>query len=1149
MSETTPSNLIARRYQLLEELGRGGMGAVYRALDRLTGGHVALKQVQLPTPELLYSTKDSIARRLALAQEFKTLASLRHPNIISVLDYGFDSDRQPFFTMDLLEEAQTIVAVGHGRPLREQMGLLLDALLALSYLHRRGILHRDLKPDNVIVTAGTVKLLDFGLAVARKSGEHEDGRIVGTLTYIAPEVLTGYPASPASDLYAIGMIAYEMIAGRHPFGELVGHYLIPSILNETPDVGRLNLDERLSALLLRLLAKEPTERFSDAQELIQILEKIIGRTKSLETQAIRESFLQAADFVGRETEMSQLTQAIEQAIAGQGSAWLIGGESGVGKSRLLDEARTHSLVAGALAIRSQAVSETGLPYHLWRPIMRRLCLHTELTPFEISVLKPLAPDIANLLGLPDAPDPPELDPPAAHDRLLQVIEAVFRRQEQPLLLILEDIHWAGSENLAVLARLQRRAAELPLLILASFRADEQPASWDQFDQMRQLDLERLTPEDIAALSHSMIGDAANQERVRELLVSETEGNVFFLIEIIRALAEDAGQLDQIGRVTLPRHIFSGGISQIVNRRLSRAPEGAWPLLQLAAVAGRELDLALLQAAEPETDLERWLEVCSDAAVLAVQDGQWRFAHDKLREGLLRNLSPEKMPHLHARVAQLYEQIAPDSEEYGRLAYHWRQADKADKEAHYANLAGGQALSGGAFQESIAWFERALTLRPQAPSWQKGALRRQMAKALRGLGHLSEAREQCQLGLAELGYFSAFDSSGRLNLSILHHVSVQMLHRLLPRLYVSRTVRDLPELREATLIYIELGQIAFLQNETTLLLYVTLAELNCAERVGLTAEQSHAYGAMCVVAGLIPLHKLASLYHRQAEALAHELDNPLVSLLVGTRLSLYNAGIGRLETAAHQGKEAVTLAAKVGDRELWALAAVNYAVVLFWRGELAASRQLFEDLARRAVESKEKLHEVWGVGGQAAVALRQEDLAQARKLAERSLALLVDNPEPTSLINRYGVLAHIYLQQNKPELAREMAAQALAVMVEAGRPTVYTSLEGYAGAGEVCFALWEQAIEAGEAVDGPAGQMADAVLSHLKRYVQVFDLGRPLLLRCQGLAEWMRGRPAKAEQLWRESLAEAERMGMVHEQAQAQHELTGRKKSRPGNGAL
>ena len=199
---------IGSRYQLEAELGRGGMGAVYRALDRLTGDEVALKRVMTPAEKLQFASRlsgDSAASgstnlRVALAQEFHTLASLRHPNIIRVLDYGFDAERQPYLTMDLLHEPRSLLDAGQDQPLAVKINLLVQMLQALAYLHRRAVIHRDLKPDNVAVVVENgalhVLVLDFGLALTTDLAS-KTASLAGTLAYMAPEVLQGDDARDA----------------------------------------------------------------------------------------------------------------------------------------------------------------------------------------------------------------------------------------------------------------------------------------------------------------------------------------------------------------------------------------------------------------------------------------------------------------------------------------------------------------------------------------------------------------------------------------------------------------------------------------------------------------------------------------------------------------------------------------------------------------------------------------------------------------------------------------------------------------------------------------------------------------------------------------------------------------------------------------
>ncbi len=711
------ADLVNKRYQLLAQIGAGSMGVVYRAFDRLTGTTVALKRLIAESDSArseVFGNNDDL--RLLMAREFKSLAALHHPNVISVQDYGFDAERKPYFTMELLHQADTILQAGTGQTDKGKVELLAQVLQALAYLHQHDIIHRDLKPSNVLVRAGQVKLLDFGLATIVGQG----GGVSGTLAYLAPEVLEAAPAGRAADLYALGMIAYELFAGHHPFDTSNPSALIDAILDETPNFDLPSIPPPIAQVLKVLLTKEPEKRYSDARATIRAFSEAIQEPLPQETQETRESFLQAAQFVGREPELAKLEQALTEAVAGQGSAWLVGGESGVGKTRLVDEVRVQALVQGFVVLSGQAVSEGGNPYQLWQEFVRWLILLTDPDDLQTGVLKPLVPDIETLLGR-EVPNVPDLEPEAAQTRLLMVLIDLVQRcaVAQPTMIVLEDLQWARSNSLVVLRWFNRLVTResLPLVILATFRTDETPDLARNYPEMNLIELGRLTTEAIATLSVSMLGSAGTRPQIIEFLQEQTEGNTFFIVEVMRALAEEAGQLDQIAQMPLPTQIFAGGMRQVVERRLSSLPETAKPLLHLAAVAGRELDLPLLTTAAPEQDIEQWLATCADAAVLQIQDQRWHFAHDKLRQGVLLGLGAEQRKELHrligAAIEQVYaNQLAPHSAD---LAFHYHEAAEPELECRFARLAGEQAAIQFANDEAVAYLSRALALTAETDS--------------------------------------------------------------------------------------------------------------------------------------------------------------------------------------------------------------------------------------------------------------------------------------------------------------------------------------------------------------------------------------------------------------------------------------------------
>jgi tetratricopeptide (TPR) repeat protein len=694
-------------YVLDAKLGEGGMGIIYQARHRLDGRPVALKLVRRPeigAPGRPAASIDTVQPRLALAREFGTLSSLHHPNIVHVLDYGFDEQFGPYFTMELLEAPQTLPEAAAGLPLDGKLALLIQLLRALTYLHRRGLIHRDLKPHNVMCVRGVVKVVDFGLATRSAT----PSVVVGTVRYIAPELWDGQPPTVASDLFAFGVILYEVLTDELPERGDDNRPIRPRWFPR--DAADPVIADALWRITEALLATAPAARPSSADAVIGALGAVFGDVISFETPQTRESFLQASELIGRDREMAILSGALYQLIAGTGSCWLCHGESGVGKSRLFAELRTQALVYGAAVVHGQAVVEGGSSYHVWRPVLRALALRGELSDHDAGVLAAVLPELPDLLDRAIAPAP-AVPVAAAAERLFATIERLFSCQRRPTVIILEDLQWAGPDSLRLLADLAGRVSAMPILIVGNYRDDEAPALAIEIPA-RSFKLERLGRPAIGDLAASMIGAAGRRGELVDYLFRETEGNVFVLVEVLRELAEQAGELQRVDRMTLPERVMTGGIEAFARRRVDRLPEVHRELVELAAIAGRQLDLTALHelvAAEP---LDRWLRACANAAVLEYQDGGWRFTHDKLREALIAATPAERRTALHLRVARAieagYAGPARDTKA-ADLAHHFEAAGDGERAWRYRMRAGDLATRGCSYGDAREHYGRALTL--------------------------------------------------------------------------------------------------------------------------------------------------------------------------------------------------------------------------------------------------------------------------------------------------------------------------------------------------------------------------------------------------------------------------------------------------------
>lgn len=579
MFQAAENRLMAGRYRLETRLGAGGLFSVFRAYDRLTHQPVALKLVNAAQPSpaqtsiapdqqttpLISELERDTQSRLLLANEFQTLASLHHPHVVGVLDYGFDERQYPFFTMELLDPPTTILEAGWqpGIKLDRKVQLIIELLHALTYLHRHQIVHRDLKPNNVLVDQNShVKVLDFGLAVKSRIREVGYG---GTLYYMSPEVMNSEPATEASDLYAVGVMAYELIAGRHPFNISRVAALMRDVLTAPPDLTPVAeiAGDHLAQVIGRLLAKRPADRYPAAQSVIHEIYGALNREAPPEDRLIRESFLQSAPLVGRQEALCQLEAALDNALVTKGSAWLISGEAGIGKTRLIEEIRIRALVKGMTVLRGQARPDKNSSGLLWRSIIQSLVLSTSLHALEASVLKTILPNIGELIGHHVADAPPVDD---QSRRLAGVIASIFRRQAKPIVLILEDLY-EDEGNLLPVKELYKIVKTLPLMILAGDRGDDQHDFSSKFPDMRVLKLGRFSVDEIAEFTKSALG--SQDKKLINLLKKETEGNPLLIVEVLRTLADKAGGLAAITRIKHPAHILAQGMTDIMRRRQAR----------------------------------------------------------------------------------------------------------------------------------------------------------------------------------------------------------------------------------------------------------------------------------------------------------------------------------------------------------------------------------------------------------------------------------------------------------------------------------------------------------------------------------------------------------------------------------------------------
>lgn len=1157
--------LVGARYRLINKLGEGAEGSVHRALDRLTGRIITLKRLH-PAPDARRDgSSGSRDYRFQLAEEFRLLASLRHPNIVSVLDYGFDEDQQPYFTMDFEEGAVSITEAGMGKPLGLQIDLLVQTLRAIAYLHRHGIIHRDLKPDNVIVIGGQgVKVLDFGLSMHRDALARAGADWAGTPEYMAPEVLQGGGGSERADLYAFGMVAYELLAGGHPFRDLAGGSVLGTLLTPLPRPTDV-IDPRLRPVLEGLLAKAPGDRYRDASEVIAALASALDQPFAAETVSTRESFLQSAPFVGRRDEFAVLVERMRAAASGRGGTVLVAGESGVGKSRLLEELRIQALVEGLLVVRGQAVRQGGSPYHAWRDVLAHLLLRATLDDGDAQIVGAVVPTVGELLER-EVGDPPEMDGDAAQLRLLLVLERLVRRQPGPLLIVLEDLQWAGSESLKLIRGLGQAAGALPVLLVGSVRDDEAPRLHERLGPVEVLRLARLEPDATADLVEGMIGPSGRRPSLLTLLERETEGIPFFVVEVVRALAESAGGLAKLDRASLPKRVLSGGIQKVLQRRLHRLAPWSVEPLAAAAVIGRTVDVSLMRVIHPELDLEAWLLDCVEAAVLEVADQQWRFAHDKLREQVLEDLSAAQHRTLHRSVAEAIERDFVDRQDaITALAHHWREADQPAKEAEYASRAGVIALQSGAYHEAIGHLARALELLrvptpahasdrrrtrrpaalgtrldpnagidPESPSFRVGMLESWLTEAHFRAGDLAAANASAERALREFGRYVPSRP-----IAWVIDTARQAAFRTLQAVVGAR-VRDAERSRRvATAIGRVQGRLietSFYSLRGVPLVWATLGMINHCNPAGPEVELAHGYMTLVFLADMLPGgRRLADAWADRALAIAESAGNPRDVAWVLSRIAAYQMGRCRWDDAEAGLSRAIATADTLGDLRLWAECHAQMGAVALYRGRFEQGLRLYGEAQTLSRRSGDRQIDCWALLGQADGLFRLGRTVEALALYEEAVAKLDASSMQSESIWAFGMSALARLRTGDTGGACERADLALASIVRS-TPVAYWTQQGTAATAEVFLTVLEALPEGAREQRARIAARSRSACRSLRRFARRFPLGVAPAALWGGLEAWLDGRHRRAMRRWRRAAGTADRLRLPYDAGRAHLEI-------------
>jgi class 3 adenylate cyclase len=726
------------RYEVKRFLGEGGRKRVFLARDTRLDRDVAVAIIKTEGLD-----EAGLSRVKREAQAMARLGD--HPHIVTIHDIG-EENGQPYIVSqymaggeltDLLKEAEN-----RRLSLNEALRISNEVRLALEHAHGKGIIHRDLKPANIWLTQdGTAKLGDFGLAVALdRSRLTLEGTMVGTVAYMPPEQALGRQPDARSDLYSLGCVLYEMLTGRPPFLGDDNVAIISQHIN-TPPVAPTwhnpEIPKALESLIMRCLAKNPDERPESAAAIPDALLAIAETASKVAEHASEQAAVNPLDrlaggvFVGRETEMDELRAGLEDSLSGRGRLLMLVGEPGIGKTRTSEELATYAALRSARVLWGKCYEGEGAPaYWPWVQLVRSYVFDRD--PKELmSEMGPGAADIAEVVPevrerLPGLPAPPQLEPEQARFRLFDSITTFLKNasQRQPHVLVLDDLHWADKPSLLLLQFMARELRGSRLLVLGTYRDVElrraHPLSQTLAELTREglsqrILLRGLTERDVARFIEITAG-IQPPETLVQAVYRETEGNPFFVNEIVRLLVTD-GRLEHPETVTTWSVTIPQGVREVIGRRLDHLSEACNQVLTMGSVIGRDFGLRTLEQVS-ELSRDELLEVLEEAMrarVIAEVPNRvelYTFTHALIKETLYEELSTARRVRAHRRIGEVLEEQHKDDldSQVAALAYHFAEAAQGgdvDKAINYATRAAERAMSQLAYEESAGHYERAL----------------------------------------------------------------------------------------------------------------------------------------------------------------------------------------------------------------------------------------------------------------------------------------------------------------------------------------------------------------------------------------------------------------------------------------------------------
>jgi tetratricopeptide (TPR) repeat protein/tRNA A-37 threonylcarbamoyl transferase component Bud32 len=735
------------RYTILKNLGEGGKGVVYKVRDTILNRVVAIKMLKSAV-----TAGEGYSRFIREAQ---ATAKLNHPNIVSIYDIGQEDETQ-FFVIEFvpgMDLHDLVKTSPDGRcDIQTTLRIGIDVCKALQYAHAHGVLHRDIKPENILVTDESIaKLMDFGLArMLDQPGITEEGTIVGTTAYVAPEIALGKGADTRSDLYSFGAVLYEMVTGNPPFPGEDPVKIIFSHIHDypvSPDKINPEIPPALTECIMNLLEKDPQKRFKSATHVLNVLKDI---AESSEREVLvpspskpvapvsAPSTVKEVRLINRGEEMDFLRDAVDKAVRGEGQVIFLCGEAGIGKTRLAQEAGTYARLRGmqVLSGRSPALFTTNStpPYTLWKEVIDHYlekCTPEQLyrvIGFYPSEVSKLIPELKHMLGT--IPQSLPISAENERDRLFEAVSQVIINisKETPLLVILDDLQWADQSSFLLLHYLACCVHKESLLLMSAYRDTDVDENHPLVSVLTELNRERLLQsvslnrlsfEDGSKMIQQILGQKDVPTDFCTHVYEKTRGNPFFVEEVMESLMED----DVIywdkdrWKIKKTQIEFPETVKSVIKKRISRLDQECQHVLTMASFIGKDFTFEVLREITDceEDELLDLMETILKTGLIKEKvirgEDVYSFADIIMRDVVQEEVSRLRYKKLHNIVGNAIEKVYAETRDqhFRELALHFLEGGNKEKALSYFLKAAEESLKVYANNEAASSLQSALDL--------------------------------------------------------------------------------------------------------------------------------------------------------------------------------------------------------------------------------------------------------------------------------------------------------------------------------------------------------------------------------------------------------------------------------------------------------